>query len=355
MSRFQLSGYGDPIPNIALPDPQLSADMPIQSLVLADGSTFEKADWVALGYTHYEVWCVGAAGGQGASAGEVHVLTSQTQVVMPDWLWEMEIQSKINELTFNGQTAFPHYEFSTVPGHTGEVVTTYYTPRQEAIYWLEYFNPNHLTTIFHQHDPFVLPSNPGVLGGGGGGGGLHVVSGELADLPNSVPVTVGSEGLQAPPGQIESPNPYDPFVMWDAQPQGYYLSNPDEWQRFAFTHTWPDLADRTFLPLGGAGGAGGHSSFGDICMASGGMGGGPAIVWVENVAMFASHGGEGGSGGRTAAGGGAAGSVSSSQSGKDGTWDGEIGTGGGGGRGGWAEIKPNAPQEMLMALPSPSR
>lgn len=339
MTHFELGGYEGPIPSIALPDPKLSAEMPIQSLVLADGATFEKADWVDLGYTHYEVWCVGAAGGQGASTGEIHDLNTQEQVPMPDWMWEDEVMFWVNNWAGQGITSFPVYEFSTVPGHTGEVVVRYISAHEQATLDLEHFNPDHLTSVNHHHDPFVVETNPAVLGGGGGGGGLHIVSGELADLPDSVSVTVGSEGTQAPPAQIESPEPYDPYVQSDT-PQGYYLSNPHEWEKFQFWHKFPAVEDRTLLLPGESGGDGGYSAFGDICLASGGKGGGPAIVWVNNVRMFASHGGQGGSGGRIEAGGGAEGSTSNNLSGKDGTWDGTIGTGGGGGRGGWEEIKP---------------
>lgn len=65
--RVLLNGQGTPIPEIALPDPTTSSDLSSQSFLLTDGVPFLKADYVALGYTHYEVWCVGAVGGRGGN------------------------------------------------------------------------------------------------------------------------------------------------------------------------------------------------------------------------------------------------------------------------------------------------
>lgn len=358
MSRFELGGYEGPIPNIALPDPKLSPDMPVQSLVLPDGTNFEKSDWVGLGYTHYEVWCVGAAGGMGAEVGDIsNEMVTNEQVPMPDWLWEKTIEGEIENIvnvvhhtgetyTYETLTSFPVYEYSTVPGHTGEVVVRYITPRQKAIENLERWNPNHLTQVTHHHDPYVISNNYPSTGGGGGGGGLHVISGALADLPDSVPVTVGVAGADALPGQILSPDPYDVYAYVSDPSRylaDYYYWNQDPRLRdeFYFENKWPSVGDPArplFLP-GQSGDDGGYSAFGDICMASGGKGGGPAIVWVANKRMFAAHGGEGGVGGRTQVGGGAAGSTDSAKDGKDGNWNGTVGQGGGGGRGGMSEIK----------------
>lgn len=341
MSRLELGGHEGAIPNIALPDPNLSADLPVQSLVLVDGVPFEKADWVSLGYTHYEVWCVGAAGGQGAEGGDPSIKTLSTWefVPMPDWIWENQIQTQINQWAREGKTVFPNYEFSTEPGHTGEVVVTYDTPREAAIKWLAKLNPAHTVGINHHHDAFVVPySAAPIVGGGGGGGGLHVMSGILADLPDSIPIVVGQVGVDAPAAQMWSANLYDPFFKDST------ISLQTGNDIYYFTNTWPPVGDpqRPMLPPGRPGGDGGASAFGDICMASGGKGGGPAIVWANGQRMFAAHGGEGGVGGRLEAGGGAVGSVSANISGKDGTWDGTIGQGGGGGRGGMAEVKANA-------------
>lgn len=360
MARLELGGYEGPIPNIALPDPKLSADMPVQSLVLADGSTFEKADWVSLGYTHYEVWCVGAAGGQGAEAGDPDVKTLYTteKVPMPDWMWEGEIRYKIAEFAFEGRTIFPKYVFNTVPGRTGEVITIYQTPREAAIDWLGGLNVAREVTVFHHQNAYVVPySGAPVIGGAGGGGGLQVMSGVLNDLPDSVPIAVGQAGIDAIAAQIGSPDLYDPFFrdstlsLSDFSSASFYEDRQLALDTHYFTNTWPPLGDptRPLFPPGQPGNDGGASAFGEICMASGGKGGGPAIVWVGTNRFFAAHGGEGGVGGRLEAGGGAAGSTDSSKNGKDGIWDGTIGQGGGGGRGGMSEVKAEV-WEMPMAV-----
>jgi hypothetical protein len=127
VSRLELGGYEGPIPNIALPDPNLSADLPIQSLVLEDGVPFEKTDWVALGYTHYEVWCIGAAGGQGASAGDTQILdlNSPTQERIPDDLWAKMKAKFVSE------------------AHTSVYVVDNNTYLTSAEYF-EYLNPTHM-------------------------------------------------------------------------------------------------------------------------------------------------------------------------------------------------------------------
>lgn len=65
--RVLLKGQGDPIPVIALPNPGQGFDLPSQSFMLTDDVPFLKAEYAALGYTHYEVWCIGAAGGSGGN------------------------------------------------------------------------------------------------------------------------------------------------------------------------------------------------------------------------------------------------------------------------------------------------
>lgn len=60
--RIFLAGDGDPIPLEALPD--LTDLGNAISLVLPNGVDFHKADYIALGFTHYEVMCVGGAGGR---------------------------------------------------------------------------------------------------------------------------------------------------------------------------------------------------------------------------------------------------------------------------------------------------
>lgn len=65
MSRISFGGHGDPIPLEAMPDANNDNAF---TLVLPDGYVFKKEDWIALGYTNYEVMCVGAAGGMGGKS-----------------------------------------------------------------------------------------------------------------------------------------------------------------------------------------------------------------------------------------------------------------------------------------------
>jgi len=63
--RIFLAGHGEAVPLEAMPD---ASDENAMTLVLPDGYIFNKADFIALGFTHYEVMCVGAAGGRGGKS-----------------------------------------------------------------------------------------------------------------------------------------------------------------------------------------------------------------------------------------------------------------------------------------------
>jgi hypothetical protein len=277
MSRVELAGLGGPIPTVALTDPNLDENLAPQAFLLTTGN-FLKADWVGLGYTHYEVMCIGAAGGNGSDGG--------------------------------GDMTWPYY-------YSG------------------YDSSGRL--IMHWYDPHI--GSPNIFGGGGGGGGLHRVAGSLADLPDVTPVVVGVAGAQGPRGDSAHQNPYMPT------PPGGGVAY------------W-DLPHLMIQPPT-VGQDGGASSFGDVCVASGGKGGFPATVW--DVTRPSSgynfpgeiggpkpdgRGGQGGKGGQSVAGGGGAGAFFTLSIGtygeqvrqvtpaKDGIWNGVVGEGGGGGLGG---------------------
>jgi len=286
MSRFELGGKGEPIPLVALPDPNLDDNLPPKMLVLQDGVPFVKTDWVGLGYTHYEVWCVGAAGGKGGDGGGRYGIYAATSAALDP---------------------------AIIP---------------PTVSWPYYVSGG----ITHWHDPYVDKFNganmyipfPSAWGGGGGGGGLHVVAGLLIDLPDECPVVVGQAGTNADPGQISHPNPITPIPPYSP---GSINDTP------GVTLVAPVTGED-----------GGHSSFnGDTCKASGGKGGNPGAHWSGSTLMYEAKGGDGGVGNQTAAGGGAAGSATE-DNGADGTWDGAIGEGGGGGRGGM--ITPREPDSM---------
>lgn len=348
MSRIEFGGYSSPIPDIGIPDPHLSENLPTQVLELADGVPFQKTDWVALGYTHYEVWCVGAAGGFGGGIFEdVSWPVVSTLETAPADIWAARIAS----LAYWDTRLSPPKDFyndyyitigSTVPlalpygylavrgpgtpGWGGSGYSYDLTHYQSE----EYYNPQHLMPVTTYHAPYFMQS-PNAFGGAGGGGGLHVVSGRLADLPDSVAVVVGKAGADAATGQIQTNglwvppvpplDPNDPAAVWDTR----------------YPAVMPSYAPPN------AGEDGGVSSFGgDICHASGGKGGHASVTWVDGVLMIDGRGGDGGVGGRSEAGGGAAGGLPEEavynetlrRAGQDGTWDGSVGQGGGGGRGG---------------------
>jgi len=324
MSRLLLAGYGDPIPTISLPDPNASGERPTVELLLEDGVPFVKEAYTSLGYTHYEVWCIGGAGGLGGSVGGGIVFpTAHTyEVASPaDWnahlaqlaYWDSQLNPPKNFYTDYYTTVYipgnPNYPVGGVPG------VDYGWPFTHAQY-VEYYNPTHLLPVYTYKTPYMSPS-ASAIGGGGGGGGMHVAAGELEELPEECPVLVGQAGVDAGYGQTQVDGPLTP------SPYQSYI--PDTQERYPEPHP-------SFYPpaLGGDGGA---SAFGDICRASGGKGGNPAVKWVGGVLVEDRAGGAGGVGDRLEAGGGAAGS-NNTANGLDGTWNGVIGQGGGGGRGG---------------------
>lgn len=63
--RVGFEGEGDPIPLEALPGASDLGELPTQTLLLTEADGFKAEDYVNLGYTHYEVICIGAAGGRG--------------------------------------------------------------------------------------------------------------------------------------------------------------------------------------------------------------------------------------------------------------------------------------------------
>lgn len=325
MTRIHLNEHGFPIPTQAMPEGLLSEDeIPPVTLVLEDGQNFAKQDFAGLGYTHYEVWCIGAAGGLGGEEAAVirwHV--DITHEAMPVTEWDAWLAEELRRGTF---TYPPGYHFGLSDPVTGEMISL--THEELLIYQ----HPGRVFTVFTYHDPYALKGS-NVQGGAGGGGGLHRVSGLLADLDDLTPVIVGQVGADAEPGQGYVDGLYDPsphsYAYYPAPYTGSY--GPEQHIYGWFTQRYPNVP--TLLPPQ-PGEDGGASSFGDIAQASGGKGGAGATEWIGGVKFFGGYGGEGGSGDRTEAGGGGVGSTSSDKNGKDGTWNGTIGKGGGGGRGG---------------------
>lgn len=312
MSRFELGGKGDPIPLEALPDAFTTDAAPLL-LRLEDGVDFIPAVYTSFGFTHYEAWCIGASGGRGGEAREKALFTITYKFeTVPSSLWNSFIE--VNRYYYGDEV----FVGNGTPGYPYGG----YMPIRE---YVELLYPEHQYQVQTYSAPVL--KDPIAWGGGAGGGGLHVTSGRLEDLPEAVPVYVGQVGADGNLGHKLSsgsaiPNPLaylanpippagGPFWNWQAR---YPLPNP------------------SFLPPQ-AGADGGVSSFGDVCVASGGKGGRSAVKWVSGQLIIDGVGGEGGIGGQSAAGGGALGGTTEADA-PDGTWDGEIGQGGGGGRGG---------------------
>lgn len=330
--RVDLAGKGTPIPTVALPDAGLG-DSPPQSFLLVDGVPFEKDQWIAAGYNTFEVWVIGGAGGRGADDGGTAVewyytgdanFKNQIDITRPlgptnNWTPVYEIATPdIWELSLEAADETAREAGVTYYIYNGQQVT----PRQLA----EIQNPSHLFVVEYMVDPFLTDAP--ATGGGGGGGGLHYVSGLLDDLPDSIPVSVGKAGIDAPAGQVVVNG------NLNSVPSPGMRGQLPDW-----SHRYPP--NPPVYPPPQPGGDGGASSFGDIAMASGGAGGQPRTIWQNDVKVVSAVGGAGGTGGQTEVGGGA-------EAGLDGSWDGSIGKGGGGGHGGTYD-GPHYP-----ALPNPT-
>ena len=151
--------------------------------------------------------------------------------------------------------------------------------------YVEYYNPTHLLPIYTYMTPYMrlYPiANVLAIGGGGGGGGLHVAAGELVDLPDTVPAKVGQAGADGGYGQTQVNGPLTPSP--------YQSHIPDTAERY------PEPHPSFYPPVTGE--DGGASTFGDICRASGGKGGNPAMKWVGAVLVEDRAGGAGGTGDR---------------------------------------------------------
>jgi hypothetical protein len=329
--RAFLGGKAVPRDEFALIGMGQSSGTPVV-LLLEDGDVFTPEDYMSLGYTNFEAWCVGGAGGRGGDATDVITWrVSILEEIMPDDIWAYVIAkanydaSRSNVSSYGGVsnpgTPEPPVGVIYWTVGSGGYINWQLTP--EGLEWL--YNPTHKAKIINWLEPIAQPGGK-YIGGGGGGGGLHVVKGLLSDLPASVVAAVGQEGAAGAAGQAFQATPMDLFPTWN--------SNVDvgDVARWNYLNRFPN--GRPLMDGPAEGSPGGASSFGDICKASGGMGGKPAIQWVGSSLRQYAHGGQGGIGGSDVPGGGADGATTSTAMGKDGSWNGTIGAGGGGGRGG---------------------
>lgn len=326
MTRIFLGGEGEPIPELAMPDISISTDL-VPLIVAYDATgNIRVADYTDMGYTHYEAYCVGAAGGRGgdSSTGYSQGVVNGARIVLNNTDWNRYlamVQAEDDQLS--GQHNHM-YVWSDGTIMTMSQRTAHDYPNHDPLV-LQTYSVGELATAKYDLQ---------YVGGGGGGGGMHKVTGRLSDLPALVPIVVGAPGVDASLGHIHQHGAWtpDPRILWAPYADTQLKQDQDYFT--LMSQKFP--APKTFQnpQVGGDGGA---TIFnGGQAQASGGKGGAPGVIWDASVGKFVwnGYGGEGGLGGRTAAGGGAAGSTSDQSSGNDGVWDGTIGAGGGGGRGG---------------------
>lgn len=364
--RVFLGGQGFPREEFALSGEaaEVSPETPIV-LILENGEVFHSEDYLSLGFTHFDAWCVGASGGYGGGSRSLATFqVTETNEVMDAGQWDLFVEGRYLEKKLK------EYYDAQPPATT----PPYYVPAtyDQIRAGLESQNPSHTFKVRTYHDPqLVMSSSTGVdanVGGPPGGGGLQIVSGELADLFTDIDVVVGQVGTDGAPGQTKVNGLWYPDPVLIYWTYGSYLGNwhPDVsgWQignnpgdplgtnarrkeiidaLIAWLVRYPSPIG---FPIPQAANDGGHSAFGDLVKASGGKGGGPAKSW--DGSKFVAPDGTGGAGGvgnSIVAGGGGAASAVLGIPGKDGLWNPatKIGQGGGagakfaaGGRGSWS-------------------
>lgn len=303
MARIEFDGQGFPIPKLALPPFGSESDLPPTTLTFTDNADFSTEQYIGLGFTHFEVWAVGAAGGRG---GGIQIFDptdrSYDSVYLP-------------VSSYGGE------------GGGGGL---------------------HRISGLLEDLPSTVPVIVGKRGLNGADGNKQwlwraaLAVQDFAGVPTLALVVKGATNI---PGMVDGAgNAIAPY---------FYVVDSPYLQGINASYVPPqDATD------------GGYSSFGALCQASGGRGGKKSPVYYtglshnNDVAYAMSQapggaGGEGGVGGRTAVGGGGLGAKTSDlafippgQAGypgpkpwitteaKDGTWTGSVGQGGGGGLGG---------------------
>lgn len=330
MPQIEFDGQGTPIPVLALPPFGSDDSVPPTSLIFTDNADFSVVDYRNLGFTHFEAWCVGAAGGRGGDATSEYVFVKQTALrSVPSSVWT----TWLDYIRTSDYFTAGEWDHVYVGGDAGLGKT--------AVQLEEMRNPNHLLPQNTYKLVLLSPSAKG-LGGGGGGGGFQHVSGLLTDLPDSVPIVVGKAGTDAPVGQTKQNGLWTTQMSDDSA--NYFIFNTagevDPLKHLhelinyftVYNNSYPNPHSAFNVPQAGA--DGGATTFADtVCRASGGKGGSPGMIWDGTKFVVNGAGGAGGLGGRTVAGGGGAGSVTDNTNGADGVWNPETGIGGGGGGG----------------------
>lgn len=348
MARVEFDGQGTPIPKIALPPFGGDDDLPPTVLIFNNSIDFPVTQYEELGFTHFEVWCVGAAGGRGGNVStQMFYVDESVYRPVPQDVWNLRLeQIRVQDRITTGVWDYL-YSYGSGPWGPGPVQLTAWQAE-------EWQNPEHRMT-FRTYRQVLLYPTVQAIGGAGGGGGMHKESGLLSDLPDVTPIIVGQAGADKGYGHIQQVGvwtpPMDPLLITPAPPHPDPNQNRvNEISNYFKTYLYSYPPPQSSYSNPQAGGDGGVSSFaGDICRASGGKGGNPGMVWNGSAFVINGNGGQGGLGGRTLAGGGGAGSTALGVNGSDGTWIPETGIGGGGGGG-----KGGRPPTVIPAGPGGS-
>lgn len=90
MPRITFDGKGDPVPSLALPAVGSDDNVAPTVLTFTESTDFPVADYRALGFTHYEVAVVGAAGGRGGdSSSQKFWVQERVSTPVPQYIWDL--------------------------------------------------------------------------------------------------------------------------------------------------------------------------------------------------------------------------------------------------------------------------
>lgn len=301
MPRIEFDGKGDPIPSLALPPFGGDDAIPPTALTFTENADFSVAEYVALGFTHYEAICIGAAGGDGGLV--------------------------------------PHsrnYSYGGAGGGGGMHKASGLLADLPAVVPVAVGLPGAHGGNGNGQDTYLLATSYGLHNEDSPDENLAIVDTGDRPLTRGGNTYIRADGSYVAPWTLVNtlgvPVPSD----YSGIDKVFYIVRPN-----TIVSPW---GDPYIPPQDGSDGE--YSAFGAVCMASGGKGGKKSPIytvynhyWEGIQDRPGGDGGDGGVGGRTAVGGGGKGAVTAGSPltltpAEDGTWDGTIGKGGGGGRGG---------------------
>lgn len=326
MSRIEFDGLGAPISTIALPPFGSDSDLTPVVLTFAEDAVFLAQTYRDLGFTHFETWCVGGAGGQGGS--------------IPD------ANSAIRRISYGGEGGGGglHVVSGLLVDLPDEVAVVVGKGGASGTDGTPYYRWRGVSAIQYPYGPTI---------------------------PTMMAVTKDSGPI---PGMVDGAgNAIPPYFFVSYSPQLYSLE-----PAYVAPHDGQDGTASTFngdTCCASGGTAGKKTPLYDNGVSF--LTGRPADIEIGYNSSPGGNGGQGGAGGRIAVGGGGAGATSSAPAfwgvgeghtygeqkpftytlAEQGTWDGSIGTGGGGGMGGtfdWSGYDPRFYEDYTITRPASS-